>query len=271
MNSDNNEEMESLRAELRRLKRRPSRIAAVMVLSIGIAALPMSVFFSSNILAFIGLGLTFWGALLFYVAPTNYIKKDLLDSSILPSLSNIDKLIKELNYQGKPVYLSPRTLKGLKSAMLFIPREEIQTLPKPEEITEEKMFYSNPEGICIEPPGSSLAQLIEEELGVNLSTVNINYLENNLAKAIVEGLEIAEDIEIERDASSILVKIRKPVYLKLCREISKLEEVYPSIGCPLCSSIACILARVTNNLVQIEKINISKNDTLEVCYNIIEE
>lgn len=131
------------------------------------------------------------------------------------------------------------------------------------------MYYDNPEGICIEPSGSRLSQLIEVELGVNLSTVNIDYFKNNLTKTIVEGLEIAEDIEMEGEVSSIRVKIRKPVYIKLSGEISELESVYPSIGYPLSCSIAYLFARVTNNLVQIEKINISKDNTMEICYNLI--
>ena len=43
-------------------------------------ALTASAFYASSILAFIGLGLTFWGALLLYITPTKYVKLELLNA-----------------------------------------------------------------------------------------------------------------------------------------------------------------------------------------------
>ena len=48
------------------------------MLLLGIVALLASVIYASSILAFIGLGLVFWGAILLYVEPEEHIKKVIL-------------------------------------------------------------------------------------------------------------------------------------------------------------------------------------------------
>ena len=52
--------------------------------SIGAIALLTSLVYVSSILAFIGLGLIFWGAILLYIQPEQYAKKAILDATVIP-------------------------------------------------------------------------------------------------------------------------------------------------------------------------------------------
>ena len=80
------------------------RIAIWLFLWIGSLTILASILYASSILAFIGLGLVFWGILLLYIQPEEYAKKILLDATLIPTLSSLNKLINELDYKGKAVY-----------------------------------------------------------------------------------------------------------------------------------------------------------------------
>jgi len=252
--------------------RKPSEMVAYTLLLLGASALVISILYSSSILAFIGLGLTFWGALLLYIKPTKYVKASLLDSTALSSLKTIDHIITDLNYRGKAIYLPPKYPRSLKSGTVFIPSEKELVVPPAEEVAKEKVFLENPRGICLTPPGLGLVNLYEKELRKEFAKVDLRYLQNNLPKLFIEDLEIAEGLEISNEGNMIQVKITGSIYKNSCEEARKLSNVCNSLGCPLCSSIAIVLARATGKPIIIEKTQPFEDDkTIEAYYRIIEE
>jgi len=256
---------------MRNRKRNPSETVAYALLISGIIALVTSIVYSSSILAFTGLGLTFWGALLLYIKPTKYVKASLLDSTAISSLKTIDQIITDLNYKGKAIYLSPRYVKNLKGGKVFIPSKKDLAMPPVEEVAEEKVFLKNPKGMCLTPPGLDLVNLYENELGKDFSKVDINYLQTNLPKLFIEDLEIAEDLEINMENNMIKVKITGSINKDLCNEARELPNICGSIGCPICSSIAIALTRATGKNVIIEKTEVPEDgETIEVNFRLLE-
>lgn len=132
-------------------------------MALGLTALAVSVVYVSTILAFIGLGLTFWGATLLYISPGKHVKKILLDATITPSLSNLDQMLTELGYQGKGIYLPPKYLKDFETSKVYISKYKSTKLPTSEAIQqqENKAFLRNPEAALIVPPGLSLSKLFD--------------------------------------------------------------------------------------------------------------
>lgn len=253
-------------------KRAPSMLAAYMLIIFGALALILSVVYESTILAFIGLGLTFWGALFLFVRPVRYAKAELIDSTAISSLATIDKIIGDLHLEGKGIHLPPRYLKEFKSGKIFIPAANDIVIPPAEEVAEDIVFLKNPQGICLIPSGVGLVNLFEKELGTDFTRVDLNYLQNNLPKLFIENLEIAEDFEMTAEKNDIYVKIIGTVYGSFCNEAKKFPSVCNSFGCPICSSIACALARATGKPVIIERNDSSsEKKRIEVHYRIIEE
>lgn len=249
----------------------PNTIGLVLVCS-GALALITSILFESSILAFIGLGLTLWGILLFLFKQERYVKSKLLDHTAVSSLQNLSKITAELNYKGKPVFLPPKYFKDFKSGIVYIPRKEGDKTPSSEEISEEKLFSKNPQGMCIISPGLSLTNLYEKETGTSFVRADLEYLKNNLPKLFIETLEIAQGLEIDTQDNLVKVKIEDSVFRDLCRKAQKLPNLCGSIGCPLCSSIASALTRATGRSVVIEKNEYSENDnTINVQYRLLEE
>ena len=246
-------------------------IAGGILLFLGATILASSILYESSTLAFIGLGLTLWGALLLLIRQTKYVKNELLDSTAMSSLASIGQLIEALNYKGSGLYLPPQYLKAFKGGTIFVPYKKEVVIPPIEEVAQEKVFLKNLKGMCLTPPGLGLANLYEEELGTDFATVDLAYLQNNLPKLFVKGLEIAEDLEMNINNNKIHVKILNSTYKDLCKEARKLSNICSSIGCPLCSSIACALTRATGKPIIIEKASLSTDGkTIEANYRIIE-
>ena len=175
------------------------RLVSFFILALGLIALAISIVYASSILAFIGLGLIFWGSLTLYITTEKYVKQTLLDPSIIPSLTNLNQILTELKYQGKPIYLPLKYLKDFETTKIYIPKNKNTKLPTPEEIQqqENKTFLKNPGAALIIPPGLSLSKLFEKTLGTTFTKVDLEYLQQNLPKLFIEDLEIAENLEIQ--------------------------------------------------------------------------
>jgi hypothetical protein len=270
----------------------PTRLVSVFLLALGLIALAFSIIYTSSILAFIGLGLTFWGTVTLYIASEKYVKQTLLNSIIIPSLSNLNQILTELGYQGKAVYLPPKYLKDPETSKVYIPKNKNTKLPTPEEIQqkEDKTFLKNPEAALITPPGTSLSKLLEQTLGTSFTKVKLENLQKNLSKLFIEDLEIAENLEIQTkptrvaqkaaDSISVIqlkndtiqVKITNSIYDGVCKEARTLTHICGSIGCPICSAIACALAKATGKPITIDKEEQSQDGkTTRIQYHMVEE
>ena len=265
-------EKEALRLQLWKTKRRPPGIIGYAVLLTGATALIISTIYSSTILALIGLGLSFWGILFLYAKPVQYMKAGLIDSTAIASLTTIDRVLNELNYQGKGVYLPPRYLKDFKSGTVFVPSKKETKIPGAEQLYRENVFIKNPEGLCLVPSGLGLTNLYETELGTDFAKVDLAYLQRNLPKLLIEGLEIVEDFEMNIEDNSIHIKIEGSSYADFCNKIRDLSNICGTFGCPLCSSIACALARTTGKPILMEKtVHSPDGKKLKIHFRILEQ
>jgi len=203
-------ENEILKREALKSERKPSGKIGFVLLIIGTLALVGSFVNTSTILAFIGLGLTFWGALFLFVRPIKFVRHSLLDSTAISSYKTIDRMILDLNYKGKPIYIPPypkeaylpEYLKGLKEMIVFIPSEDVVAMPTIEEMARQQFLLKNPKGICIAPPGDGLVNLFERELKTEFTQINLDELYNVLPKVIVNNLELAKELEINPETMS---------------------------------------------------------------------
>ena len=241
-------------------------------LLIGALVLYTSTLYPSSVIALIGLGLTFWGALFLFVKPEKYLKAKILLSTTLSSLTFIDQILSDLDYRGKAIYLSPEYSTSAKSGTVFISSKNDSVIPPIEEVAGGKIFLKKPKGICFPPPGLGLVNLYEKELGKVFNKVDLNYLQKNLPKLLVENLEIAKKLEIKIERDIIHVKIMGSIYTKLFKEARNLSNIFNSIGCPICSSIAIALTRVTGKHLVIEKTEVCNDGkTFEFYYRTIEK
>jgi len=249
---------------------KPPHLIGILLFLVGASSIISSIIYTSSILAFIGLGLTFWGALLLYITPVRYVRKDLLSSSLISSLSAMDALLNELDYQGNGIYMPPATLKEIRGGAVFVPATNSTDIPSSEELAEGKVILKNPNGIRLVPPGLQITNLLETEMKTEFTKVDLDYLQNNLAKALIEDLETVEDFEMETNNNTVHIKMTRPIYADLYKQ-EKLQNVCQRVGCPLCSAIAIILTRTTGKPTRIQKIQFNKEENIvEADYQILE-
>jgi hypothetical protein len=251
----------NLMMELNKLKRKPQRTIIYFLLFLGFFFIIVSILYSHNLSAFTGIALTFWGALLFYIRPTSFVRKVIIDSICLDNLQNIQQILHELDYKGTPRYLTQGTLEGLQRAVVYISKSQNFFELKDEHLLDEKMIITNPEAIKITPPGLGLSELFEEELRTNFSMVDLSYLKHHLNKVIVDGLEIAKSFEMTCFESNVHIEVKETIFDNIIRGLIR-EDMKIQIGDPLNSAIACVITRSTKRSVIIEKIEIDSKEKI---------
>jgi hypothetical protein len=266
----------------------------VAMLLLGAVSFIVSIRFDSLVLAFIGLGLAFWGAVLLYIRPEEYAKKTLLEAAFSPSLITLNQMILELGYKGDTTYLPPKYFTNPETTMMYISKHEHGSLPKPEQtqrIDENQRITKTRQGLLLTPPGIQLARLIEKTLGTSLTGTDLKSLQENLPKIFVENLEIAEHLELKTETENDTTKKNEDqpaaatrtkstmVHAEMTRPIygttsKKAEEpnLTDLIICPICSAIAIALTKATGKPVRITETKSSEDgNTLEANYEITEE
>jgi len=267
-------QVESLKSELKSMKHIPSGKIGIGFLIPGISLLIFSIVKESQILAFIGLGLTFWGALFLFIKPVRYVKSELLHSTSLSSYLTIDRIINSLKFEGKGYYIPPypkdiylpEYLKGLKEMAVFISADTGSSMPSIDEMAKSKFMLKNPNGICISPPGLGLLIQFEKELGMDLTRMELDDLLETLPQLVTENIHLAKQVEIKKEDGKIRLRIFNSVYRDLYVK-EGLKSIH-LLGCPLVSAVACAIAKSSGKAVTIERDGMSLDEQLiEVWYN----
>ena len=252
------------------VKKSPAKLASCILIATGTIALLLSIWYVSSILAFIGLGLLFWGILFAYIRTDEYTKKALLDTTAYSQTALLNQLLQELDYIGNPIYLPPKFFKNPETYKAYIPKQNGTSLPTPEQIQkqDQQLFIQKPLGILITPPGSELTKLFEKTLNTNFNRVDLLYLQQNMPKLLIEDLEIVNNFEMEIESNKISVTLENSVYT-LDKET---ETQLSTLSYPLGSAIACALAKTTGKSIIIEKQQISQNSkAVTIIYRIMDE
>jgi len=268
-------ENELLKQELLKSRQIPSGKIGFALLIIGVLSLLGSLTTSSTILAFIGLGLTFWGVLFLFTRPIRFIRGSVADWTAFSSYATIDRMLEDLNYKGTGVYVPPypkdvylpEYLKGLKEMIIFISATSTPAMPTIEEIARKEFLVENPRGVCISPPGYGLMNLFEKEMRTDFSHISIEGLCNILPEVV--GLGLAAGLEIETENDSVHITIIDSIYKELYSRERAFRSVH-IIGCPLVSAVACAIAKTTGKNVVIVKDKISPDlKKIQIWYQTI--
>jgi len=268
---------ENLKLELKKVKGIPSGRIGLAFIVPGALALIFSALNNSNILAFIGLGLTFWGALFFFVKPVKYVQSSLLDSTAISTYTTIDRIVRDLKFKGKSYYIPPypkevylpEYLKGLKETVVFI-SADTSGMPSIEELAKSKFLLQNPNGICVAPPGLGLLAHFEKELRKDIAKLQLNELCQSLPPIIVESLQLAKEVEMRVEDGQVYVKMLDSTYKSLYAVEENLKSIH-SLGCPIASAIACAIAKSSGKMVTLQKDDVSPDaQAVEVWYRFVE-
>jgi hypothetical protein len=177
------------------------------------------------------------------------VRTDLMDSTALSSLKTIDRVITGLGYSEKGIYIA---VSNPEKAVVFVPSRPLKEIPKPEQIVKQT-FVKDPEGITIVPPGMALADLFERELGVKFTDWSLEKMIERLPKLFIEDLEMVQDCTIRAEGDRVSFRFVESVFSEFCGVLKGSTRVCSSLGCPMCSAMACVLAQVTHRPVKFDE------------------
>ncbi len=255
----------------------PSKLAVLFLIA-GILSLVFSLYARHQILALIGLGLTFWGALFVFLRPLKLVDSSLLHNAAVSEYLTTDRILNEFRYAGKGYYIPPYPsdvylpdyLKGLKTSVVFISAKNEGEMPSVEEIATGKFIANGQKGVLVSPPGLGILTQIEENMQVDFTKIKLYELCEVLPTFILQDLTLAKGMGMELDRDQVNLKLFDSVYKDLYSAQNNLKSVN-ILGCPIASAVACAIAKASGRTVTIEKHQVSPDGSaIEVWYRIIQ-
>jgi hypothetical protein len=261
------------------------------MLVLGTVSLVASIGYNSSILAFIGLGLVFWGAVLLYVKPEEYTRETLLEAALSPPLRALNQMILIMGYKGDATYLPPKYFTDPEATRICVSKYKYASLPTPEQIQpyEDQPLTRTAHGLLLTPPGFELSKLLEKSLGKSFIKTDLESLLQNLPKIFIEDLEIAQNLELQKENgtsntkkdntvsltpvknTTVHARITKPIIRNTIKEAEG-SQITSSILFPLCSAIAIAVTKATGKPVRITDTKSSEDgNVLEANFEIVEE
>lgn len=252
------------------------RIGALLTLS-GAISLIVSFFNGSAILAFIGLGLIFWGLIFLSLKPKRYVEGFMLESVAISEYSTIDRIIRDFKYEGNGYYVPPfpsvarvpEFLRALSDSVVFVSAKKDFEIPSVKSMVEGKFLLSKSRGVFVSPPGFDLLIQIENQSRISLAPMDPAQICEILSRYVTENFSLAKTMEIQRSENEVTLKLSDSMFTELYYPEKNLVSV-GLIGCPIVSALACALALSTGRFVTVDKHVLSPNrSTLEVWYRLI--
>jgi hypothetical protein len=254
-----------------------SNLMAILFLASGIAMLALSIFAASQIVAFIGIGLTFWGALFLLIAPQRHVEGTFLENTAIPFYMTLDRTIKDFAPKGeaycippypRDVYV-PEHLKGLKEIVVFIPAENAVGIASIEELAKGKFSIENPKGILVGAPGAVFIEKIEQKRNTDFTKIPFSELTEVLPHLLSE-LNLTKEITMTANENEATLQITDSLFKNLYSEKYSLKSVR-LIGCPVVNAVSCAIAKSTGKPVAIQKIkNSPDGQTIVATFKIVQ-
>ncbi len=250
-------------------------IFGVFFLIFGMMLLIISVYAASPIFAFIGLGLTFWGALFLLIKTNKYVDGTLIETTTAPEYMNLDRIITDLALREeafcipsflKEGYLTEQ-LEGIKETVVFIPAEDTSGMVSIEELVKSKFRIENPKGILVSPPGIAILDKIERENHTDFTKMRKEEFIETFPH-LLQNLNLTKDIEIAIFGEEAKLKITGSIYRNLYAPEYGLNSI-SIVGCPIVNAAACALAKLTGKPVAIQKIRIQLDQSTVANLNIL--
>ena len=255
------------------MKRETSLIhlSAFPLLAVGLFFIALSIYNGLSGFAIIGTSLLFWSSILLYIRPSRLIPITYLTTSTATAMSNIERLLTQLQTTKKGIYLPPKNLQDIESSLVYLPKTPKQDLPQNRE-PQTTLFCEEDKGLLLTPPGAALTKLYEQTAGTSFLKADFTYIQTKISELLTEKLEMAENVEITQHNDKIIIEIVGNIFQDDCQESQKYTQAHNAIGCLLSSSFACMLAKVTGKPITIinEEHKKDKKQT-KIEYQIMEE
>jgi hypothetical protein len=249
----------------------PLSLIAVPFIGLGAACLALSIFYFNQILAFVGLGLTFWGAIFVFTRVGNVVKASLMDNTAKSTYSTINRIMKDYKFSQKGYYLPaypsdvilPNYMLNLKDSIVFITNEVYTGPPSVDDMVKGKFLSSKNNGIFITAPGNDLLSYFEADLKVDLTKIKASDMCEVLPRSIIEA-NLAKTVKMKLLGDNRVSLEVSPLIYRSLYVAGPGYGAVNVLGCPIVSAVACALAKNFVKAIAISEQKISGDKSLKV-------
>jgi len=209
-----------------------------------------------QLFATLALASFFLGVFAMVLVTTRVVPRELDHAIQRGQIENHYNILKSLNVSGNGIYVPVRSAKGrIKDVRVFVPLKKKGKLKIPT-LNDQEVFKTGVNdteiGVSFVPPGKSLLEAFESDLGILFVDVAPEELEQYLRSHITTS-GLLKDINIKVESDSIRVILTQGEHLELCEVAQeRYGGVCNTLGCPICSSVLCAVCLSTGNNVVIE-------------------
>jgi uncharacterized Zn finger protein (UPF0148 family) len=234
------------------------RILGASLVAFGVVTAAASMLVGALNLGGLGLASFLIGLLLVYLNSGPSFAPELVEASVLSSLANVERVLRELGPDTKAVYLKMRD--RLDVPMVFIPLEENPAPSSELSLADEDRFLiMDPDdphktGLLFEAPGGSLLTLMEKESGVNFIDLTQEDFLDPLRSGLLESLEVATDLKAIIAPEGVKFRIKDGALRGLSQSVAKsAPNVASRLGCPICSAAICATVKAVKSDMILEE------------------
>jgi hypothetical protein len=240
------------------------------VTSIGAGCLAISYLSSSTILTFIGLGLTLWGLLLFYISQPRSIPSKVFSVLSFSMLRSIDAIVDQFYRGERVIHFYHANRNGSAQGYVCFTQKRNGAVQNYVPLNSEELSQNDLNATLIPSPSQGLLDLLETELNVNLAKINFPFLERTLPDMLVEEMKLVDYFMIEANDDTFAIRFSGEPSVHLCRLINEKSKIGYRIGCPVCSVLALTLSKSTGRPIRIKETVLEDNgSTIRTVYEKI--
>jgi hypothetical protein len=192
------------------------------------------------------------GILLAYLSFAPTVRSELVGSALMPTMNNLETLLKSFGVSADATYIYSNS--KTTSFRVLVPLSEDPVPPLARTMNEIATLpgkESRSDGLLLQPPGADLLSLIERESGQEIESVELANLQEALSRGLVRSLELASSVTLTFEGSECRLLVEGDVLGKVTQElVEKTPIVCKRIGCPICSLVACALAKSSHGDVR---------------------
>lgn len=218
-----------------------------------------AIVFESEVAAFVGLGLVFWGVVFGLAKEGKYVESGLLEGTAKSAYSTFDRMINDLKFDGKGYFIPayprdvnlPDYLVSLRDPVVLI-SDSFNGKPSADEIAGGKFLSEKGRGVFMTCPGAELMAQVEKRVDVDFSKVDLNELVEFLPRCLTEMFNLAKSVDMSLTGDGAVFDASGLLYQSLYRADPPLKSL-SVLGCPVVSAVASILAKCSGRTVVISE------------------
>jgi hypothetical protein len=231
------------------------RILGASLVAFGVLVAVASALIGAENLSGLGLASFLIGLLLVYLNSRSSFSPELVEASLLSSLVNVERILRELGPRSKAIYL--RTADRLDVPMVFLPMEENPAPSSGLDLSGDDRLLvidsrdSHKAGLLLEAPGASLLALMEKELGLDFTDLDSEGFLDAIRSGMVDSLEVAADVKGVITIDGAKLRIKDGPLKGLSQSILRVApNVASQLGCPICSAAICATTKaIKRNMI----------------------